>query len=503
MPPRRRQLHACAGLALRSGRGCCPRPMATRTIYHLPNIPRASCAAASRNHRGPASASEEPLHAIEVHTGAGEGRGGCDSGEGAAEEVVVCAAPPTAPQLASAVTRGRGDGGAVRTLKRHLRPYEEEGSGAVLPERELDGTAAPPPRHICLKPAELDTDVWHGSGDIEEVRPHTSADGRRAGRGRTATAEHRRGDCTSDYARGTRSRHCLPAQKKFRCDATPTPASCAAATHNFEERCDAAFAERGCVAVAVFSRPPDSRALEDARPSSPLLLPSSPVSTNSSETSAPRSSTWAATCCRRRDSGDEDDDLFRCSTTTTTTSASEIDSDGRPEDGHSSLLQGVLVECEARSAGSGSGLQLAMPRHLAVQQSSAGEVLQDRPLIAAPPSSEQNTAAPTNCGSSKIARLTNFYLEPRYRRHAQHMALHDLPLATSTTVSSLSSTPSSAFLPLFTASPPSCPVACGVKRDAASCTGDDEIGMRSPIWSIIMKYYAAHHERQLPPHAAL
>ncbi|CBZ31866.1 hypothetical protein, unknown function [Leishmania donovani] len=501
MPPRRRQLHACAGLALRSDRGQHPRAMATRTIYHLPNIPHASCAAASRNHGGPASASEEPLHAKDVHTGAGEGRGGCGSGEGAEEEVVVCAAPPTAPQLASAVTRGRGDGGAVHTLKRYLRPYEEEGSGAVLLEREPDGTVAPPPRHNCPKPAKLDTDVWHWSGDIEEVRQHTSVDGRRAGHDRTATAEHRRGDRTSECACGTRSRHCLPAQKKFRCDATPTPASCAAATDNFDERCDAAFAERGCVAVAVFSRPPDSRALEDARPSSPLLLPSSPASTNSSETSAPRSSTWATTRCRRRDSGGEDDTLFRCSTTAT--SASEIDSDGCPEDGHGSLVQGVFVECEARSAGSGSGPQLAIPRHLAAQQSSACDVLRDRPLIAAPPSSEQITAAPTNRASGKIARLTNFYLEPRYRRHAQHMALHDLPLATSATVPSRSSTSSSIFLQLFTASPPSCPAGCEVKRDAASRTNDDEMGVRPPIWSIIMKYYAAHHERQLPPHAPL
>ncbi|TPP49129.1 hypothetical protein CGC21_0510 [Leishmania donovani] len=247
--------------------------------------------------------------------------------------------------LASAVTRGRGDGGAVHTLKRYLRPYEEEGSGAVLLEREPDGTVAPPPRHNCPKPAKLDTDVWH----------------------------------------------------------------------------------------------------------------------------------WT----------------------------SEIDSDGCPEDGHGSLVQGVFVECEARSAGSGSGPQLAIPRHLAAQQSSACDVLRDRPLIAAPPSSEQITAAPTNRASGKIARLTNFYLEPRYRRHAQHMALHDLPLATSATVPSRSSTSSSIFLQLFTASPPSCPAGCEVKRDAASRTNDDEMGVRPPIWSIIMKYYAAHHERQLPPHAPL
>lgn len=429
----------------------------------------------------------------------------------------MCAAPPAAPQLASAVIGGRGDGEAVHTLRRYLRPYEEEGDGAVLAKvtaaaadasatalllaRQPDGTVAPPPRHTCTNPAKLYTEVWHWSGDVEEARPHTSVDGQRAGDDRTATAEHRRVERTPEYARGTRSRYRLPAHKRFRCDVAPTLVSCAAATHDFEGSCDATLGERRCVAVAVLHRPPDSSALEDARTVSPLLLPSSPASANRSEIRAPMSSTWAAACCRRRDSGDEDDALLLCSTTPTSTA--EIDSDGCPENGYGTLVQGVLAECEARSAGSGSGRSLAIPRHLVVQESSAGEVLRDGPLTAEPPSSKQITAAPTNRGSGKIARLINFYLEPRYRQHAQQMALRDLPLSTSTTVSLCSSTSSSAFLQLFTASPPSCPVACEVKCDAASRTHDDETGARPPIWSIIMKYYAAHHEWQLPPHAPL
>ncbi|GET86150.1 hypothetical protein, unknown function [Leishmania tarentolae] len=510
MPPGRPQLYACAGLVFPSGGRAPPRPMATRTISHVPSVRSTQRAATCGDHRGTATASEEPLHANGRHTDSGEGRGGPDSPEDAAEELIVCAAPPTAPPPPMATTRGRGHDGAMRTLKQCLRPYEavdcdsvlatataaaaDAAAIGVLLETGLVGAAGSPQWQAPTNSAKLDTDIWHWNYDGRTAQPRTSADGRWPGDRCTATADTGRGDHTSVYACATRSSQYLPAPKKLRVEAAPVPAASTAATHDYEGKFGDAFAAKGCAATAVFGGPPDSGVVEERCSSSPLLLPSLPVPTKCGKASAVLLSTWGTSCCGRRDSGDEDDAFFHCSTTTTT-SASEADSDGRHEDDRI-LLQGALADSAECPAVPARSLPLPMPRHLALQKSSHGEVWRDRSPTAVPPSSQPLTAKPTKRGSGKIGRPINFYLEPRYRQHAQHMARRDLPLVESTTAPSISSTSYNAFLQLFAESSLSYCVACEVNRDGSSRATHDTTDARSRIWSIIMKYYAAHDERQ-------
>ncbi|CAJ1040413.1 hypothetical protein Q4I32_001360 [Leishmania shawi] len=523
MPPPHRQLHRCAAPALLGGNGQPSRQMATRTIYYLPKIHHPSTSETSDNYNATCIASEEPSHVTAVHIVAREEHDSTDSDEGAAEHVILCGAPPTAPHHASTAMQNREGGGVAHMLKRYLRPYEEEDYVAVLAKATaaaaaadeaataallqggLDGAAAFTRKHERKNAAKVDTDVWQGRGDTEGTSPRPDVDDKGPGSGRTAMAENRRDYNASEYAGYTSRRHCLPALKRRRWESAPTPASCAAAAaaFGFQGRGIAVVAEKKGVAVAVQSRPQDSSTVESTCPSPSTLLLSSPASTRRSEASAPMSSAWATRCRGGGDSDYEGDASFWGSTTSTSTAA--VYNDTPEEDGRGGPLQGALAEFESHAAVSISGPQLAIPTHLSIQQSDdgggSGEVLRDRSLTTVPLSSRrQLTVALAHRRSNKITSLTNFYLEPRHRRHAQYMAFRDLPQATWTIASPSSCTSSSAFLQLFLARPSLRAVACEVKCSTASRMTNDEGGVVSRIWSIITKYCAAHQPQQQQAH---
>ncbi|KAG5506879.1 hypothetical protein JIQ42_07595 [Leishmania sp. Namibia] len=485
MPPGPRQLHACAGLAIPSGIGQQPQPLATRTVCRLLKTQHGSCAAANGDRPAAALMAEELLHANEDYTDAREGRSGHDGGAGAAaeeEEVIVFAPPPAAPDGRSARARGRSDGEAVDTFRRHLRPYEEEDYSAVLAEGEPDSAAELPQRCGRTLAAELSSSVWVWSAERAAPRPHLSA-----GDGQMAQAEGESDGDTSEYHSDTRTFSHLPLQVKRCWEASSASATRAASTRGFEGRCKVVSAVKGCVAVAEVSRAPYASA-EDTRPSPLLLLPLAPASARRGD-ATPAMLKFATERCGRRESDVDDDAPFSCITTTRATFAT-IDNSAR-EDGRSRRSQGALVEREVRSAVSASDPQLVIPGHFSVQQggdgADDGEMLRERLLTTAPSSSGRWTASLTHGDSGKFSSDACCSIAPRYRRHARYMAMRDLWSAPSPTASLSPTTSYPAFLQLFTSSPLS---------HSAVYEADAEATSR--MWSIIMAYYAAHHAPQAP-----
>ncbi|KAG5486426.1 hypothetical protein LSCM4_07354 [Leishmania orientalis] len=503
MPPGPRQLHACAGLALPSGIGQQPQPLATRTVCRLLKTRHGSCAAANGDRPAAALTAEELLHANEDYTNAREGRSGHDGGAGAAaeeEEVIVFAPPPAAPDGRSARARGRSDGEAVDTFRRHLRPYEEEdysataatvtaaaadaAATAVFAEGVPDSAAEFPSRRGRESAAELSSSVWDWSAERAAPRPHLSA-----GDDQMAQAEGESDGDTSEYRSDTRASSRLSLQVKRCWEANPAPATRAASTRGFDGRCKAVSAVKTCVAVAGVSRAPYASAEEDTRPSPLLLLPSASSSARRGD-ATPAMLRFVTERCGRRESDVDDDALFSCITTTRATFAT-IDNSAR-EDGRSRRSQGALVEREVRSTVSASDLQLVIPGHFSVQQggdgADDGEMLRDRLLTTAPSSSSgRRTAALTHGDSGKFSSDACCSIAPRYRRHARYMAMRDLWSAPSPTASLSPTTSSTAFLQLFASSPLS---------HSAVYEADAEATSR--MWSIIMAYYAAHHAPQAP-----